>query len=51
MPISEEERERLNHEAYMDILDLNPPRYPNDQYYMSCYTFWYSCDPTRFDRF
>jgi hypothetical protein len=36
---------RLNHEAYMDVLDCKAPRYskgsPHYETYMSCYRAWY----------
>lgn len=29
-----------NHQAYMDVLDCKPPRYPDNDEYMKCYNFW-----------
>ena len=36
-----DERERLNHQAYKDVLDCVGPSYPDDEVYMCCYRFWY----------
>jgi len=39
--------ERLNHEAYEDVLDRKPPRYPENEEYMRRYRFWKSSLPMR----
>ncbi|MFW6310847.1 MAG: hypothetical protein ACOC1K_01280 [Nanoarchaeota archaeon] len=32
--------EKLNHQAYMDVLDCKPQRYPDDEEYIKHYNFW-----------
>lgn len=32
--------EAMNHQAYDDVLDRQPPSYVNDAYYMSCFRGW-----------
>jgi len=32
--------DKLNHQAYMDVSNCDPPKYPDDKEYMKCYDFW-----------
>lgn len=34
------ENEKLNHKAYLDVLDCKEPSMPNNKLYMQYYTFW-----------
>lgn len=45
MEISENIREELNHQAYMDVLDGREPTQKFNDYYMHCYRFWNSISP------
>ena len=35
-----EEKDRLNHQAYMDVLDFQEPSMPDNETYMACYRSW-----------
>ena len=39
------DKEQINHQAYMDVLDLNEPSMPDCYYYMECYRFWLATNP------
>lgn len=43
--LSEKEKERLNSEAYRDVLLGNEPRYCDNKYYERCCQFWKAIDP------
>ena len=38
--LTDEEKDDLNHEAYMDVLDCREPQMPENEYYMQCYRNW-----------
>ena len=33
-------KEEMNHQAYNDVCDCLPPRYPDDPIYMECWEWW-----------
>lgn len=39
------EKEKLNHQAYEDVMENNDPSLPDNEYYMSCYRSWFAISP------
>ena len=42
MTNAQQERERLNHQAYEDCVDAKEPSMRDNETYMECYRFWRS---------
>jgi len=49
--INPTDREALNHQAYMDVLDCKEPSIPENEIYMECYDSWRPLQQFPEDRF
>lgn len=38
--LTEDQREKINHKAYANVLEENGCTLPDDTYYIKCYNFW-----------